>query len=216
MVIAGLITACSNYSPPPTTFATGYVGDRAVVRVWRKDDSQLHSTQLVTLSNTLQDDTLWPDRHGVETRYLFIQDTLREIKRTYRGTHPESLHLRFAEDGTVSFMQRQLDDRRERISEDEIALFQFDAKRVMELSDVLRTGSVKLRQGQLKGNRVLTCDGQNVSPDFDALSLKWIAEQRQHRPDATQRVAWLDAPAGTQLLLVVEEDLCRWKPFASE
>ncbi|MGK2888838.1 MAG: hypothetical protein ACSLEN_06110 [Candidatus Malihini olakiniferum] len=38
----------------------GYVGDLAVVRVWRKDDSQQHSTQLVTLSNALQDDNLWP------------------------------------------------------------------------------------------------------------------------------------------------------------
>lgn len=216
VIIAGLIAACSSHSPPPTTFATGYVGDRAAVRVWRKDDSQQHSTQLVTLSNALQDENLWPDRHGVETRYLFVQDQLREIKRIYRGAHPESLHLRFADDGTVSFMQRQLDDRRESISEDEIALFQFDAKRMLELSDVLRTGSVRLRQGQLQGNRVLTCEGQNVSPDFDLLSLRWIAEQQQRRPDVTQRVAWLDAPAGTQLLLVAEEDLCQWKPFASE
>ncbi len=214
--LAGLLAACSRHSPPPMTYATGYVGDRAVVRVWRKDDNTQHSTQLVTLTNALQDDNLWPDRRGVETRYHFVQGYLREIKRTYRGAHPENIHLRFTEDGTVNFMQRQLDDRRERISEDEIALFQFDAKRVLELSEVLRVGNVKLRQGQLQGNRVLTCDGQTVSPDFDALALKWIAEQRQHRPDVTQRVAWLDAPAGTQLLLVAEEDLCQWKPFASE
>lgn len=212
----GLLAACASHSNPPSTIATGYVGDRDVVRLWRKDDDQQHMTQLVTLSNALRDDNRMPNQSAVETRYHFVQGNVREIQRIYHGAHPESVHLRFAQDGSVSFMQRQLDERREQLTEDEIALFQFDAKRLLELSALLRSGNVKQRQGQLQGNRVLTCDGQTVSPDFDALARERIALERQARPETALHLVWLDAPEGTQLLLAATEDLCRWKPFISE
>lgn len=215
-VAIGVLAACSSHTPPPSTFATGYVGDRDLVRLWRKDDVQQHSTQLITLSNALRDDNRMPSRNAVETRYQFVQNSVREIQRTYHGAHAESVHVRFAQDGSVSFMQRQLDERRERLSDDEVALLEFDAKRLLELSELLRSGNVRQRVGQLQGNRVLTCEGQNVSPDFDALARERIALERQARPEATLHVAWLEAPEGTQLLLVAAENFCGWKPFASE
>lgn len=211
-----LLVACAGSEPAPTTFASGYVGDRDVVRLWRKDDGRQNSTQVVTLSNALEGDDNEPSRIAVETRYHFVQGNVREIQRSDRGAHQESVHLRFAEDGSVSYMQRQLDGRRERLPDDEIALYQFDAKRLLSLSELLRNGNVKQRQGQLQGNRVLTCDGKTVNPDFDGVSREWIAQERQVRPDVLLTLVWLEAPEGTQLLLVATEDFCRWKPFASD
>ncbi|WP_420064939.1 DUF1481 domain-containing protein [Pectobacterium colocasium] len=198
------VVACSSRTAPPEFFASGYVADRGIVRLWRKDDAQ-NTTALTTVFNPLQGNGL------VVTRYTFQQDKLREIQRNQLGAQKEDMRLRFAEDGTVSFMQRQLAERRESVSDDDIALYQFDAKRMLELSDVLRAGKVTLKQGKWLEGQVQSCDGTVVRPDFDNDSREWIAEQKMH---ATRplNVAWLEAPEGTQLLLVVEDDVCQWQP----
>ncbi|QQK73783.1 DUF1481 domain-containing protein [Pectobacterium versatile] len=198
------VVACSSRTAPPEVFASGYVADRGVVRLWRKDDAQ-NTTTLTTVYNPLQGNGL------VVTRYTFQQDKLREIQRNQLGAQQEDMRLRFAEDGTVSFMQRQLAERRESVSDDEIALYQFDAKRMLELSDVLRAGKVRLKQGKWLEGQVQSCDGTVVRPDFDSDSREWIVQQKAH---ATRplNVAWLEAPEGTQLLLVVEDDVCQWQP----
>lgn len=205
-----LAVACASHAPPSPVFASGYIADRGVVRMWRKDDAQQHATLLVTMFNSFRD-----KKNTIETRYQFVSGELRDIQRTYHGERKDVMRLRFAEDGTVSFMQRQLDERRERVSEDEIALSQFDAKRLLELSEFLRAGQVALRQGRWQDGRVITCEGQSVSPNFDASSLNWIAQQRRQTADAPG-IAWLDASEGTQVLLVTAENLCGWKPFIGD
>ncbi|MEQ9862973.1 DUF1481 domain-containing protein [Pectobacterium cacticida] len=203
-VVLVAVVACSNHTPPPEFFASGYVADRGIVRLWRKDDAQ-NTTSLTTVYSPLQGNAL------VVTRYTFQQDKLREIQRNQLGTQKEDMRLRFAEDGTVSFMQRQLAERRESLSDDDVALYQFDAKRMLELSDVLRAGKVILKQGKWLEGQVQSCDGKVVRPDFDRDSREWIAQQKSHtaRP---LNVAWLEAPEGIQLLLVVEDDVCQWQP----
>lgn len=198
------VVACSSRTAPPEVFASGYVADRGIVRLWRKDDAQ-NTTALTTVYNPFRGNAL------VVTRYTFLENKLREIQRNQLGTRKEDIRLRFAEDGTVSFMQRQLAERRESVSDDDIALYQFDAKRMLELSDVLRAGKVMLKQGMWLEGLVQSCDGTMLRPNFDRDSRERIAQQKSH---ATRplNVAWLEAPEGMQLLLVVEDDVCQWQP----
>ncbi|WP_284601431.1 DUF1481 domain-containing protein [Dickeya dadantii] len=199
------LSACSSSTPSPAVYASGYLADSGVVRLWRKDDAPQHLTTLVTALSPLQ---------GLDariTRYRFQQGVLREVQQTYSASAREEVRLRFDQAGTVSYMQRQLPDRRESLSEDEIALFQFDARRLLELSDSLRAGKVSLMQGRWNAGQVITCDGQTVRPDLDRASLAWIA-QRAERATGPLSVAWLVSPEGTQLLQVAETDFCRWVP----
>ncbi|MCV9880525.1 DUF1481 domain-containing protein [Brenneria izbisi] len=203
--LISVIVACSSHTTPPSTFASGYLDDRGVVRLWRKDDAQYRTTTLMTLYNPLQGgDT-------VITRYSYQQDNIQEIQKTHQGTQKDEIRIRFAQDGTVSFMQRQLAERRELISDDDIARYQFDAKRILELSDVLRAGNVILRQGKWQDGQVSTCDGKSVRPDFDSTSRAWIAERNQ-RAQGPLNIAWLEGPEGVQLLLMAEESVCQWEP----
>ncbi|MCL2895959.1 DUF1481 domain-containing protein [Brenneria tiliae] len=198
-----LLVACGSHAPSPPVFASGYLSDRGVVRLWRKDDAQHNATRLIVVYNPLQGDST------VVTRYLYQQDKIREIKRTLE-LQKDDTEIRFAQDGTVSFMQRQLAQRRESISDDELALYQWDAQRLLELSEVLQAGKVVLKQGTWQNGRVVTCDGQQTRPDFDSASQGWIDKQKQ----PLVSVAWLEAPEGTQLLLADQGNFCRWEAEA--
>ncbi|MCO7256189.1 DUF1481 domain-containing protein [Dickeya oryzae] len=206
-VLVCWLTACSSHSPTPAVFASGYLADRGVVRLWRKDDTQQHLTTLVTVFSSLQGNDV------KTTLYRFQQGVLREVQQTATSPSQGEVRLRFDQSGNVSFMQRQLPDRRESLSEDDIALYQFDARRLLELSDSLRTGKVSLMQGHWKTGQVTTCDGKTVRPDFDRASLAWIAQQNEHA-GGPLGIAWLESPEGTQLLQVAEADFCRWEPTA--
>ncbi len=73
-------------------------------------------------------------------------------------------------------------------------------------------GRVVLRQGRWQANHtVQTCEGETVKPDLDAYALERV-ERRQSHSSAAVSVAWLEAPEGVQLLLVANEDFCRWQP----
>ncbi|QTF10346.1 DUF1481 domain-containing protein [Brenneria izadpanahii] len=201
------IVACSGHTPPSAVFASGYISDSGIVRLWRKDDAQQDTIRLISVYNPFQGDGT------VVTRYLYQQGNVREIKRTLEARKDDT-QIRFAEDGAVSFMQRQLAERRESISDDDIALYQWDAQRARELSDVLQAGNVILRQGALQGDQVTTCDGSRIRPDFDQSSQDWIAQKRQQLTGPLS-IAWLEASEGTQLLLVDRGDFCRWDAEAN-
>ncbi|MBJ7224078.1 MULTISPECIES: DUF1481 domain-containing protein [unclassified Brenneria] len=203
-----LIVACSSHTPPPPVLASGYISDHGVVRLWRKDDSQHDTVRLLVVYNPIQ------GNHSVVTQYLYQQGNVREIERKLE-TQKDETQIRFAEDGTASFMQRQLAERRESISDDDLALYQWDAKRLLELSDVLKAGKVTLQQGIWQNGQVITCDGARVQPDFDNASREWIAQRRQQLAGLSSlSIAWLEAPEGTQLLLVDQGDFCRWQSDA--
>lgn len=202
-----LLAACSSQSSPPAFYAGGYVADRGVVRLWRKDDESQRATTLMTV---------FSPQHGgntLVTRYRFEQGALRELHQTRSTPQPEEILLRFDDQGTVSYMQRQLADRREPLAEDDIALYRYNAGRLLDLSAAMRAGKVQLHQGRWQDGRVSGCDGQTYSPDLESSALAWIEQRRQHSAGVLS-VAWLDAPEGTQLLLVANEDFCRWEPTA--
>ncbi|MEE4411837.1 MULTISPECIES: DUF1481 domain-containing protein [unclassified Serratia (in: enterobacteria)] len=203
--IAGGLSACSSHSDPPTFTASGYVADQGVMRLWRKDDDQQRPQVLMSVYSPYR------GPGTVTTVYEYQSGELRQIKRTDADRDQDSIQLRFADDGTVSFMQRQLATRREQLTGDEIALYQYQARRVLELSDALRAGKVKLIQGRWQQGVVQTCDGQSIKPGLDNNAEAWIA-RRARNSNQPVNIAWLDAPEGRELLLVANDDFCRWEP----
>ncbi|WP_035339335.1 MULTISPECIES: DUF1481 domain-containing protein [unclassified Dickeya] len=206
LALTGMQVACSSHSPLPAVFASGYLADRGVVRLWRQDEPQQQLTTLVTVFTPLEGDEIRI------TRYHFQQGVLREVAEKRTTSPREEVRLRFDQAGTVSYMQRQLPQRRESLSEDDIALYQFDARQRLALSDSLRAGHVLLRQGHWQAGQVTTCEGQSVRPDWDGSAQRWINQQAAQAKGALG-IAWLSSPQGTQLLQMAEEDFCRFEPF---
>ncbi|QKJ88962.1 hypothetical protein PMPD1_4055 [Paramixta manurensis] len=201
LVLAG----CSSHSRLPDFTASGYLADRGAVRIWRKDHQQQVSHMMTIFT---------PFSAGVSeiTDYGWSEGKLVSIERHIQGKHPDDVTLRFDQDGSLSFMQRQLEGRREALSNDAVALYKFDAQRMLKISDALLTGRVVLKQGHWLGNGLIkTCQGDSVKPALDNLALNYIMQQ-QSAARSTLSVAWLDAPEGTQLLLATAEDYCQQEP----
>lgn len=199
------LSACSNQSGTPQFSASGYIADSGVVRLWRQDNAQQQPLVLMSVYSPYS---------GENTRVTFYEyqnGILREIRRNDLGHNPQSVELRFDEEGQVSFMQRQLAERREQLSADEIAVFQLEAKRILELSSALRAENVRLIQGRWQAGIVTTCAGKTVRLSLDDNSQAWLSKRGS---DSVQPlgVAWLDSPEGEQLLLVANQDFCHWEP----
>nr|WP_246579911.1 DUF1481 domain-containing protein [Candidatus Sodalis endolongispinus] len=200
-----MLTACSYHQSPPAFTATGYIADRGAMRLWRKDDTASGRVTLESVYSTYRggDTTV--------TRYEYQQGEVRQIRRQQSGEQPETIQLRFDAQGHLSFMQREREQRRESLSDDETALYQFEARRLLDVSQALRAGRVRLKQGVWQNGVITLCQGGTVAPNFDARAAGWLAARTRHTSGALG-IAWLEAPEGTQLLLVANEDFCRWQP----
>lgn len=201
-----LLTGCSSQRTPDFT-ASGYLADRGAVRIWRKEHSQ-RTTHLQTVY------TPFNEPLTETTDYQWQQGKLIAIERHIDGDHAESVTLRFDQDGQLSFMQRQLENRREALSADAIALYQFDAGRMLTISNDLLKGRVRLLQGRwIAPDRVTLCSGKNASPELDDNAVRYIT-QHQQGSGKPLSIAWLEAPGGTQLLLATPKALCATEPEA--
>ena len=199
-----LLAGCSSSSSLPDFTASGYLADRGVVRIWRKNNQ--HSVHMLTVFRPFQEGA------AVFTRYGWHNGNLISIERHLSGGQPDDVTLRFDGDGSLSFMQRQLAGRREAVSEQAIELYKFDAQRMLEISNALLAGRVLLKQGRSLDNGALqTCQGEQIKPALDEREWQRIAQIQQQAGTAVS-VAWLEAPAGTQLLNVSTEDECQWEP----
>jgi len=200
-----LLAACSSHSDLPDFTASGYLADRGTVRIWRKNQHEQVSHLM----------TVYTPFNGAATEtsdYLWQQGKLVSVERHVIGDKPDDVTLRFDQDGSLSFMQRQLSGRREALSADEIALYQFDAQRMLKISDDLLSGNVLLRQGSWQQDgTITTCQGKTVRPELDQTELGRIARQ-QRDTSGPVSIAWLEAPGGTQLLLISASDLCKTEP----
>ncbi|AIN19498.1 MULTISPECIES: DUF1481 domain-containing protein [Yersinia] len=199
------LSACSSQSGPPQFSASGYIADSGVVRIWRQDNTQQQPQVLMSVYSPYSGD------NTRVTFYEYQNGLLREIRRNDLGHNPQSVELRFDEQGQVSFMQRQLAARREQLSADNIAVYQLEAKRVLELSTALRAGNVRLIQGRWQDGIVTTCAGKTVRPNLDDNSQSWLSKRGANSAE-TLGIAWLDSPEGQQLLLVANQDFCSWEP----
>lgn len=199
-----LLAGCSSQPSLPDFTASGYLADRGAVRIWRKNNQD--SVHMLTMFKPFQDGAT------VFTRYGWKDGNLISIERHLKGTEPDDVTLRFDSDGGLSFMQRQLAGRREAVSEHTIELYKFDAQRMLQLSDALLAGHVLMKQGRWQGDNSLhTCQGEPIKPALDESEWQRIAQLQQQTHTAVS-VAWLEAPAGTQLLGVSGEDDCQWEP----
>lgn len=199
------LVGCSSSSSLPDFTASGYIADRGVVRIWRKD-SQQQAAHIMTVYSPLNGDAT------EITDYTWQDGKLTAIERHTKGARPDDVTLRFDHQGNLSFMQRQLQGRREALSEDAVELYRFDAQRMLKISDALLSGRVMLLQGQWQADgSVKTCQGKVLKPDLDSRERGYVA-QRQANASMPVSIAWLDAPEDTQLLLVANEDYCAWEP----
>ncbi|AFJ48753.1 DUF1481 domain-containing protein [Shimwellia blattae] len=207
LVAALLLQACSGSSAIPPFTASGYVSDDGAVRIWRKDDAHGGVHILAVYSP-------WGQGTTSTREYRWQDERLTSLELTGLTTPREQIKVRFDDKGELSFMQRDVGNSRQQLSSDQIALYQYRATRLRQTSDALRSGRVALYQGrwQPDGN-VVTCAGKTVSPALDSAALGHIRQRQSHSAGAVN-IAWLEAPEGAQLLLVANEDFCRWEPEA--
>ncbi|WLS78667.1 DUF1481 domain-containing protein [Erwinia pyri] len=200
-----MLAGCSSRSTRPDFTASGYLADRGTVRIWRKDNPN-HSSHLVTVY------TPFTGGNTETTDYLWQQEKLISIERHIKGEHPDDVTLRFDQDGSLSFMQRQLEGRREALSPDAVALYQFDAGRMLKISDDLLEGRVWLKQGHWSPSGTVTlCKGGEEKPSFDPFFTRYITQHQQESGKPVS-ISWLEAPKGTQLILVSADDQCATEP----
>ena len=199
-----VLCACSSHTAPPPFTASGYADNQGAVRIWRKDaDDNTHL--LVAFSP-------WRGDNTTTSEYRWQGEKLTLIDLNVYGKSPEKVLIRFDARGELSFMQRAADGQKQQLSTDQIALYRYKAQQIRQTSDALRQGHVVLRQGRWHGNRTITtCEGETVKPNFEADDLAFV-ERRQSHSSVDVGVAWLEAPEGTQLLMVANEDFCRWQP----
>jgi len=210
-VLAGtvLLMACSSQSPLPPFTASGYIADNGVVRIWRKDNSDDNSIHMLAVFS--------PRQKGATTTsdYRWLGEKLMSIEMNIQSEPSEHVKVRFDENGELSFMQREVNGQKQQLSNDQIALYQYQATQTKATSEALRIGRVVLRQGRWHNNgTVTTCEGETIEPKLDSVSLSHIANRQRHS-SIDVSVAWLEAPEGSQLLLVANQDYCSWQPKAA-
>jgi hypothetical protein len=200
-----LLSACSHNSSLPPFTASGYVDNQGAMRIWRKDSD--NETHLLAAFSP------WRSGNTSTSEYRWQGDTLSLIELNIYGKPPEHVRVRFDDHGDLSFMQREVDGQKQQLSNDQIALYRYQAQQIRQTSDALRQGRVALRQGRWHANHtVTTCDGQTVKPDLEPRAINHI-ERRQSHSSVEVSVAWLEASEGSQLLLVANEDFCTWQPM---
>ncbi|MEB6381573.1 DUF1481 domain-containing protein [Leclercia adecarboxylata] len=206
MALAGLLalTACSHDASLPPFTASGYADDRGAVRVWRKDsDDEVH---------LLSAFSPWHSGSTTTSEYRWQGDTLAYIDVNIYSKVPEHVRVRFDDHGELSFMQREMGGLKQQLSTDQIELYRYRANQIRQTSDALRQGRVVLYQGRWHNDgTVTTCEGQTLKPDLDSWATEHIARRQSHSSMEVS-VAWLEAPEGSQLLLVANEDFCTWQP----
>jgi hypothetical protein len=206
LALAGvlLLSACSRDSSLPAFTASGYVDNQGAVRVWRKDSGD--DVHLLSAFSP------WRSGSTTTSEYRWQGDTLAFIELNIYSDTPEHVRVRFDDRGELSFMQRETGGQKQQLSSDQIALYRYRAEQVRQTSDALRQGRVVLRQGRWHNDgTVTTCEGQTLKPDLDTRALDHI-QRRQSHSSLDVSVAWLEAPEGSQLLLVANEDFCTWQP----
>ncbi|ELQ6135518.1 DUF1481 domain-containing protein [Cronobacter dublinensis] len=200
-----LLSACRSTPDIPPFTASGYLADDGVVRLWRKDNNDGSVHLLAAFSPWSGDNTSVSD-------YRWQNDTLASVDYRLQSKQPEQVKVRFDDHGGLSFMQLEVNGQKQQLSSDQIALWQYRAAQMRNTSDALRAGRVVLRQGRWNPDgTITTCEGQIVQPEFDRRAQERLSERQRHAK-ARVSAAWLEAPEGTQLLLVANEDFCAWQP----
>ncbi|MCW7021804.1 DUF1481 domain-containing protein [Escherichia coli] len=144
--------------------------------------------------------------------YRWQGDNLTLININVYSKPPVNIRARFDDRGDLSFMQRESDGKSSSF------LTTKSIYTVIVLIRSARLAMLYVRESRAAPGRwhameqtVTTCEGQTIKPDLDSQAIAHI-ERRQSRSSVDVSVAWLEAPEGSQLLLVANSDFCRWQP----
>ncbi|XHI08490.1 DUF1481 domain-containing protein [Enterobacter hormaechei] len=206
LMLAGalFLTACSHNSSLPPFTASGFAEDQGAVRIWRKDSGD--NVHLLAVFSP------WRSGDTTTREYRWQGDNLTLININVYSKPPEHVKVRFDDHGELSFMQHEVSGLKQQLSSDQVALYRYRAEQLRQTSDALRQGRVVLRQGRWHADgTVTTCEGQTVKPELESWATEHI-QRRQRHSSVEVSVAWLEAPEGSQLLLVANEDFCTWQP----
>ncbi|MBI6549476.1 DUF1481 domain-containing protein [Xenorhabdus lircayensis] len=200
-----LLSACSIQSKTPLFNASGFVTDGGVIRLWRLNAQNSKPQVIMSVYSPYR------NKNTIVTFYEYRYGSLWQIRRNVLDNPPIVETLRIDQNNAVIFKLRQLKARNELLSDDDVIRLRFDAKQIAEISDVLIAGKIKLLQGHWQDGQVTTCSGKQLSTEFEPYARRWIKE-RQNNSSGSLTIAWLDSPEGKQLLLVANDDFCRWEP----
>lgn len=203
VVFSVFLFGCSQTPPKPTLDATGYLDNEGSVRIWRKDLEQIPQV----IKTDYQ-----PYGKGSEiiTIYHYISGSLSEINRQINSTPEIIEQLRFDEEKKLTFNQRILSDRKEMIEQNSVDSLVYHANDVLQMSTALRAGQVKLYQGVYQNGNIETCQGEH-----DTLNLTLEQQSEVDKFYAQFKplyLAWLQAPAGDELLLLTGKNICADEP----
>lgn len=203
-VLSIIIVLCAGCSLQESSNmdATAIVVDDGVLRIWRKDINQQPSTIIMAFSPYSGNSQL--------VRFNFIHGSLSQIVTTIESQPQVIEQLHFDENGNVTFNQRQLKDRREQLSEENIQAAKYVAKQTVILSSTLISQRIKLYQGKYNNGIVTNCKGVGIRLSLDDTQKKWLNTRNKNRKK--QSLAWIITPYGTQILLIADEDFCVWQP----
>ncbi|WP_319929591.1 DUF1481 domain-containing protein [Xenorhabdus santafensis] len=205
-----LLSACSIQSNIPLFSASGFVTGDGVVRLWRLNDQNSKPQVIMSVYSP------YHHKDTTVTFYEYRHGNLWQIRRNVLGHSPMedapiTETLRIDQNNSVIFKLRQLKDRNEKLTDDDILRLRFGAEQIKDISDSLIAGNVKLLQGHWQHGQVTACSGKQAFVEFKFGDQKWLAE-RQSNSSGPLTIAWLDSPKGNQLLLVANDDFCRWEP----
>lgn len=203
-----LLAGCSSSQKYPPFSASGYLADRGVVRLWRKNISSDDVTIRVLYTPFGQTVT-------EQSQYHWQDGKLTSVSRHISGATSDDVTLRFDNQGNVSFMQRQLENHRESVSQQAIELYRFDAGRMLSISNALQAGKIRLQQGIWQHrNTVMTCEHQQVQAGLGEEALRVISQSESGTTPVY--ISWLQGPQGTQLLKATTDNLCHSQPTAKD
>ncbi|MDC9616046.1 DUF1481 domain-containing protein [Xenorhabdus khoisanae] len=206
-----LLSACSIQSNTPLFNASGFTTDDGVIRLWRLNDQNSKPQVIMSVYSPYRNNNIYHSNNTIVTFYEYRHGNLWQIRRNVLDNPPIAETLRIDQNNSAIFNLRQSEKRNEPLSVDDMARLRFDAGQIEETSDALIAGDIKLLQGHWQNGRVTTCTGKQLLVEFEPHDQRWI-EERQNNSSGSLTIAWLDAPAGKQLLLVANDDFCRWEP----
>ncbi|EKT61075.1 DUF1481 domain-containing protein [Providencia sneebia] len=202
-----MLSACSSKPKLPEFSASGFIADDGVIRMWRLNgDNSLPQILMVVYS----------PYKGTDTSVSFFEyreGQLWQIRSQILNAGDQEIleQLRFNKADEVIFMQRVEKDQRIALSQDDITRWRFEAKRILDINTALIVGGVKLYQGRWSQGKIMTCEGEVRNIKFEPYAQNWI-ESRARVWHKQLNLAWLESPEGNQLLMVADNDFCRWQP----
>lgn len=199
-----VLSGCSNTSPKPTLYATGYLDDDGSVRLWRKD---LNGIPIAVLSDYIPYNA---EDSRIVTTYEYLDGSLSQIKRHIISRPQITEQLRFDAQNKLTFNQRILSDRKEMIDSSDIEYSAYQAQQILQISSILRVGKLKLLQGRYQQGQILTCAGDRAYLKLDPSQSEWL--DKQLKTHSSVSLAWLVSPRGEELLLMTELDICATEP----